>query len=519
MEESAITKRREKMTLGEVIRSHYANDLNDYWIPPLVSCKDGVAEGRVCDGDTVIFCCRRGEREIQLMESFVEKSFSEFETKAFNDLRFLPLVQYHKKFTSTKSIIPATMIDGTLGEAISRAGLKQLAVTESEKEAHVTFFFNGRRNSLYMGQVAQIIPSWKDFKAHPEMKSSEIGIAVERSMDRYDFVIVNFPAGDVIGHLQDMNLKIKAAEEIDRALGSIYNQAKSLGTTLIITADHGLMEKGITEEGVPSVSHTTAPVPFVVVNDRLKRNTFLEESGSLADVAPTILALLGLEKPVEMTGNSLIARPLMSSSVVLVILDGWGEGEDNPLVNPLKAAKTPVLDFLRRSYPHTTLKASEEAVGLPSGRSGNSETGHLTIGAGRVIEQDELRIERAIVTGFRNEKVLKDTIESMRESSSLHLIGLLSEASSHGNTKEMLAILDFARSKGVEKIYGHLILDGRSAPPRSALDLLEKYNEDLKKMQIVTVLGRGYALDRSRDYTGKTKLFYDALVYGRGECY
>lgn len=502
--------------LEEIIENQYEAGLTDYWIEPLVTCRNGKAIGRISDGDTVIFCCRRGEREVQLMESFVEKNFDKFPRVKFKNLQFVPLVEYHEKFSHIKSIITPVRPRVTLGKILSEEKLRQLAVTESEKEAHVTFFFNGRHNSLYPGQETEIIPSWKDFKSHPEMKSAEIGKAVVKSMDRYDFMIVNFPAGDVIGHLQDMTLKVEAATEIDRVLGDIYHRAVSLDRTLVITADHGLMERGFTQAGTPSISHTTALVPFIVVNPKLARVELENREGSLTDVAPTILSLMGITKPKEMTGSSLLKSVPDPSRVVLIILDGWGEGEDDPTVNPLKAAPTPNLDYFKRSYPYTKLRASETYVGLPKGRSGNSETGHLTIGAGRLIEQDELRLMKAIDNDFKENPVLEESFEKLRGGASLHLIGLLSQASSHGNIGEMLSIARLAQPKYTKKVFIHLILDGRSAPPRGAMELLKKYERDLEKFEIATVVGRGYALDRSRDYTGKTKLVYDSLVHGSG---
>jgi len=258
---------REYPVLEELIRDQYEEEgITDYWIEPLISCKGGRAVGRISDGDTVLFCCRRGEREVQLTESFVEAGFKRFPVTRFNHLRFLPLIEYHEKFAHIKSIIEPVRPSVTLGRVLSEAGFKQLLITETEKESHVTFFFNGRRSRLFSGQIAEIIPSWRNFERHPEMRSSEIGSSLVKAMDKYDFIIVNFPAGDVIGHLNEMELKIKAAAEIDVALGKVYKQAIALGRTVIITADHGLMERGRNEDGTPSVSHTTAPVPFIVVN-------------------------------------------------------------------------------------------------------------------------------------------------------------------------------------------------------------------------------------------------------------
>lgn len=511
---------KEYPVLEELIRDQYEEEgITDYWIEPLVSCKGGRAVGRISDGDTVLFCCRRGEREVQLAESFVEDKFKRFPVTRFNHLQFISLIEYHEKFSHIKSIIEPVRPSVTLGRLLSEVGLKQLLITESEKESHVTFFFNGRRSRLFSGQVAEIIPSWKNFASHPEMKSAQIGTSVVKAMDRYDFIIVNFPAGDVIGHLNEMELKIKAAAEIDVALGKVYKQAIALGRTLIITADHGLMERGMNENGSPSVSHTTAPVPFIVVNRQLGKQNYIADSGSLADIAPTILSLMGIDKPPEMTGSCLIHDIPVSSGVVLVILDGWGEGKKDPRINPLEAAETPNLDFLKENYPFSRLKASEEAVGLPAGRSGNSETGHLTMGAGRVIEQDELRLVREMERELENNKILRDAITGRGSGASVHAIGVLSEASSHGNIRELLEICKAVRLNGAEKIFVHLILDGRSAPPRSAVDLLKKYGEQLEQYEIVSAVGRGFALDRSKDYVGKTKKVYDCLVRGTGKCF
>lgn len=507
-------------TLQEAIRRQYeVDEISDYWIRPLVACRSGSAVGRISEEDTVLFCCRRGEREIQLMESFVDEQFSIFPVTRFRSLRFVPLVEYHERFSRIKSIIEPVRPSVTLGRVLSDRGFKQLLTTETEKESHVTFFFNGRRSRLFPGQVAEIIPSWQDFSSHPEMKSAQVGTSLAKAMDRYDFILVNFPAGDVIGHLPDMQLKITAAAEIDKALGRLYKQAMALGRTLIVTADHGLMEKARNEDGSSSVSHTSSPVPFIVVNRQLNKESVIANEGSLADVAPTVLSLMGVARPEEMTGSCLLKDIPTSSGVVLVILDGWGEGERDPRVNPLEAADTPNLDFLKDSFPHTTLSASGEAVGLPKGRSGNSETGHLTIGAGTVIEQDEMRLTKEMRDGLENNEVLKDAVKNTGCKSSVHVIGVLSEASSHGNIKELLSVCQAACSNGAKNILIHLILDGRSSPPRSATELLRKYREDLGRYEVVTAVGRGFALDRSKDYTQKTKLVYDSLVYGRGDCY
>jgi len=223
------------------IQKKYEIGLEDYWMPPIVSRNKN---GRIKEGDVVFFCCRRGEREIQLMESFVDKGFQAFPTERFERLRFIPLVEYHEQFSSIESIVSPIRPELPLGEVLSKNGFNQLAISESEKEAHVTFFFNGRHNCLFPGQSSYIIPSWKDYGSHPEMKSAEIAQSVVERMEQYRFILINFPAGDVIGHLPDISLKVKAAEEVDKGLERIVKKASELDYTVVITADHGLMERG-----------------------------------------------------------------------------------------------------------------------------------------------------------------------------------------------------------------------------------------------------------------------------------
>jgi 2,3-bisphosphoglycerate-independent phosphoglycerate mutase len=496
------------------VEEKYRSGCEDYWMPPIVF-PDG--NGRIKERDTVIFCCRRGEREVQLMESFVEKEFRAFDTVKYQALRFIPLVEYHEKYAWVDPLICPIRPILPLGEVLSTHGVKQLAVSESEKEAHVTFFFNGRHNHLFPGQQSYIIPSWKDFKNHPEMKSAEIAKSVVERMDQYRFIIINFPAGDIIGHLPEMDLKVRTAEEVDKGVGQIVRKAAALNYTVVITADHGLMERGKNADGSPSIAHTTALVPFIVVQKGLSQDDIIKAPGSLIDVAPTILALFGIPSPEVFEGKNLLKKTVRTEGVVLIILDGWGEGVEDETVNPLKKANTPTLDYLREHYPFTQLRASEEAVGLPPGRSGNSETGHLTIGAGRKIEQDETRLQKEIDSGFSNNLVLKRGLEPLDEDSSVHLIGLLSEASSHGNILEMISIGRAAKKEKQNPVYLHLILDGRSAPPRGAVGLLQKYAPRMTEFKIASLIGRGYALDRNHDYVGKTKVFYDAMVFGKGE--
>lgn len=503
--------------LAEALRQRYARGDGDYWMKPLVAADgQGKPAGRVAAGDTVICCCRRGEREVQLMEAFVDADFPHFQRPPLPGLQYVPLVEYHQKF-AIEPLVGPLRPDRTLAQALSAAGLRLLSVSESEKQAHVTFFFNGRRNELFAGQEARIIPSRP--QPHPDMRSREVGEAAAAGLADHDFVLVNFPAGDVIGHLADFAAKVAAVRAVDEALGAIARTARQLGATLLVTADHGLMENGLNADGTPGIAHTTSLVPFVAADDRLTPADLLRGSGSLADVAPTVLGRLGLPVPAEMTGSSLLRSGIRSGRVAVVILDGWGLGVDDPRRNPIAAAAPPTLAALLAGGLHAELAASGAAVGLPDGRAGNSETGHLTIGAGRVIEGDELRLRRAFAEGFAGHPRLAQVLgAAASRGAALHLIGLLSEASSHGAIAETIALARLARAAGIGRIRLHLILDGRSTPPQGAADLLDKYRGDLREFAVVTAVGRGYALDRGRDYS-RTAVAYKAFVEGAGAPY
>jgi 2,3-bisphosphoglycerate-independent phosphoglycerate mutase len=189
--------------------------------------------------------------------------------------------------------------------------------------------------------------------------------------------------------------------------------------------------------------------------------------------------------------------------------------------NPIFLADTPVMDRLWRSYPHAALEASGEAVGLKPGMKGNSEAGHMNIGAGRIVLQDEVRMDQAIKDGsfYTNEAFLKAINDAKSRGGALHLLGLLSKKSSHGTMDYPLAILEIAKREHLNEVYVHFIIDGRSTDPGSAPALLREFEEKANEIglgEIVTSVGRGYALDRDRNYQERTKVAYDALVFGEG---
>ena len=225
--------------------------------------------GRIKDGDSVIFCCRRGEREIQLTEAFTDPDLDKFPRVPFQHLPFVILTLYHDKFKELPVAFAPARVNDTLGEIVSKAGLSQLRTSESEKFAHITFFFNGGNNKPFANEEDVRIPSPKGiaFDNVPELSLAEVAKQVVKAVDRnIDLIVTNFANGDVIGHTANRDAKIKCAEFVDMHLGTVVDAAINAGYVICITADHGNLEVLTTEEGTPHVSHTTNPVPFILID-------------------------------------------------------------------------------------------------------------------------------------------------------------------------------------------------------------------------------------------------------------
>jgi 2,3-bisphosphoglycerate-independent phosphoglycerate mutase len=512
------------IAIAETVEAMYAEGQTDYSLEPIVLVsQQGTRVGRVEDGDAVIFCCRRGEREIQLTEAFTDPEFNRFPQAEFHDLDFIILTLYHDKFKDLPVAFAPSKINNTLGEIVSRAGLTQLRIAESEKFAHVTFFLNGGNNQAFDGEEDVCVPSPTGiaYDQIPQLNLAQVAQQVQAGIDKQDdLIIVNFANGDVIGHTPNQDAKIKCAEAVDKYLGEVLQTARAAGYVVFVTADHGNIEEMVNPDGTPHVAHTANLAPFILFDPR-SRSPICLHDGSLIDIAPTVLAALGIEQPLSMTGMSLVPGHNWGGSrrVLLIILDGWGLGRMDD-TNPIYLAHTPVWDGLLADTPSTSLKASGEAVGLKSGKAGNSEAGHMNIGSGKVILQDDVRLDQAMEDGsFYKNDVLCKTINSVRQrKSKLHLIGLLTEKSSHGSVEYPLAILRMARDAGLQDVYLHMIFDGRSTEPGSAPLLLKRLQQQLETLgigQIVTGVGRGIALDRNGNYA-KTRLAYNAMVFGEG---
>lgn len=515
------------LALASAVKALYGEGQTDYALEPLILVNEhNQPIGRIADGDAVIFCCRRGEREIELTEAFTEKDFAHFPRPNIKNLSFVILTLYHEKFKELPVAFAPTKISATLGETVSRAGLRQLHTAESEKFAHVTFFFNGGNNQQFVGEDDVRIPSPKGvpFDQVPELSLPRVTEQVLNGIEKqYDFIVTNFANGDVIGHTANNKAKIKCASSVDTHLGRVVDAALAKDYVVFITADHGNLEEMITVDGSPHVAHTTSLVQFIALDGRSSSALKLRD-GKLADVAPTVLSALHVPQPFTMDGANLALDHDWDGQrhVLLIILDGWGIGRQDQ-TNPIFLAATPVWDRLLDTSSGSSLHASGEYVGLQPGKAGNSEAGHMNIGAGRVILQDDVRLDQAMKDGsFYSNEVFLHTIDEVKaRGSSLHLLALLTEKSSHGSIDYPLALLKMAKERGLEKVYIHVIFDGRSTEPGSAPMLLEKLEARMAEIglgHIVTGVGRGIALDRDGNY-GKIKRTFDALVSGVGRTY
>jgi 2,3-bisphosphoglycerate-independent phosphoglycerate mutase len=342
-----------------------------------------------------------------------------------------------------------------------------------------------------------------------------------------DLIVVNWANTDVIGHSEDAKAIKTAVSTVDTQLGRVLEVAKEMGVVVMVTADHGTVEKWYYEDGSIDTGHTDSPVPFVVVAPHWP-DVGVRPKGSLVDVAPTVLDVLGLEKPAAMTGRSMLTGKSgqARNRVALLILDGWG-ARDDAWGNLILEADTPVMDAVQRDYPSTTIEAAGEAVGLPNtvpnrpGKTvGNSEVGHMHLGAGRVVPSDRLRIERAIDDGsfFENPAFRWAMDGAKRDGTRLHLVGIISFYSSHGSVEHLKALLRMAHQIGVPEVYVHGMLGRRGEKPESGAIYVGDIEAECEKLgtgQFVSLIGRFWSLDREHNWD-RIEKSYRWLVSGTG---
>ena len=437
--------------MSEAIREAYKRGEDDEIIEPLViACVDGRPYGRIGYGDYVIFYDIRGEREIQLTEAFTNQDFSHFQIDRTMRTHWATMIEYHKKLGARVAFLPLEDIEDTLSEVISRNGLKQVKIAESEKSIHLSYFFNGKHRTAFAGEERVEIPSRKDVRNYdecPEMSAADVGNALIEHLrnEQFDFIVGNFANIDVLGHIENREAILTAVTTVDAQVGRVVRAAQESGVTTIITSDHGTVEKWLYPEGAIDTGHTDSPVHCIVVPPEQQHSFELRAYGTLCDIAPTVLHLLNLEKPAVMTGKSLVEGTFSLSGrprVLLLITDGWGHNDDE-FGNLILESETPEVEKLKNLYPHTTLQAAGEAVGLPAGTVGNSEAGHLHLGAGRVIPSDRVRIDTAIQDGsfFENDAFVWAMRGAREDNANLHLLGIISFFSSHGSVEHLLQLL------------------------------------------------------------------------------
>lgn len=281
--------------------------LTDEFVMPTVCSKGEI----ISENDSVIFFNFRPDRAREITRTFVDPDFKGFERKAFFPLYYVCMTQYDAEMPNVHVAFKPEVLVNTMGEVISKHGLKQLRIAETQKYAHVTFFFNGGEEKVYPGEDRVLIDSPKisTFDLKPEMSAYEVcDAACERVLsDKYDVVILNYANCDMVGHTGVFDAAVKAVETVDECVGKLADATLKMNGVILITADHGNADKMYEADGSPFTAHTTNPVPLIVAgygtDFKLK-----EKGGKLCDLSPTMLDIMGIEKPKEMTGESLIER-------------------------------------------------------------------------------------------------------------------------------------------------------------------------------------------------------------------
>ena len=305
------SKGKKATSAAEAIAQSYAEGVTDEFIEP-VSIVNGDNEpiGTRNDGDGVIFFNFRGDRPRELTRAFVERDFKEFNRLTRPDIYYVCMTEYDATIPTPVAFRKPPKMKNILAQYFSSLGLKQFRCAETEKYAHVTFFFNDYTEAPFPGEDRQIVPSprVRTYDLKPEMSAYEVADVVLERLDsnQYDIIVVNFANPDMVGHTGILSAAIKAAETVDECVGKILDKVKTMSGAAIITADHGNFEKMVDgSKDKPHTAHTVGDVPLVIF-DELNKNKKLRAEGKLADIGPTLLDMMKLPKPKEMTGQSLL---------------------------------------------------------------------------------------------------------------------------------------------------------------------------------------------------------------------
>lgn len=319
-----IEKACNAMVLGEgkknisplhAIEESYKEGITDEFVLPTIITDDkGQPMAVIRDNDSVIFFNFRADRARETASALILEDFTGFQRRIRPRLSvFVSMTNYDDNL-HIPAVFPPVKLTNILGGVISKNGLKQLRIAETEKYAHVTYFFNGGDEKAFEGEERMLIPSPRDIPTYdkkPEMSAYELTDEAVRQIEskKYDLIVLNYANADMVGHTGILNAAIKAVETVDKCLGRILEAVKNIDGILIVTADHGDADQMIDyKTGQPHTAHTMNPVPFILISSTWvnSHSPLLREKGIFADIAPTILELMGIPKPVEMTGVSLI---------------------------------------------------------------------------------------------------------------------------------------------------------------------------------------------------------------------
>ena len=288
----------------QAMNESYAEEVTDEFIKPI---NNASVNGKIEEGDVIIFFNFRNDRAKELTQVLTQTDLPDEGMSTIKGLQYYCMTPYDANFTGVHILFPKENVGNTLGEYLSSKGLKQLHTAETEKYAHVTFFFNGGREEPYKGEDRILVASPKvaTYDLKPEMSAYEVKDKLVGAINTqlYDFIVVNFANGDMVGHTGVYNAIAKAVHAVDNCVKAVVEAAKANDYEAIIIADHGNADNAINEDGSPNTAHSLNPVPFVYVTNN---NSATVKNGRLADVAPSLLHIMGLEQPEDMTGENLI---------------------------------------------------------------------------------------------------------------------------------------------------------------------------------------------------------------------
>mgnify|MGYP000021367409 FL=1 len=297
-------KGKQATDMVKAMQESYDEDVTDEFVKAI---HNSSVDGTIGEGDVVIFINFRNDRAKELTQVLTQQDMPEEGMHTIKDLHYYCMTPYDANFKGVDVLFPKENVEDTLGEYLSKLGKKQLHTAETEKYAHVTFFFNGGREAPYEGEDRILVPSPKvaTYDLKPEMSAYEVKDKLVGAIkeDMYDFIVVNFANGDMVGHTGVYHAIAKAVWAVDQCVKEVIEAAKQTGYEAIIIADHGNADNAINPDGTPNTAHSLNPVPFIYVTDN---NSAKVKNGRLADVAPSILHIMGLEQPADMTGENLI---------------------------------------------------------------------------------------------------------------------------------------------------------------------------------------------------------------------